>query len=131
MFIYLENFKVYFFQLICLIIFVLPLILSAAALTLLERKVMGGMQRRIGCNVVGYLGTLQPISDAFKLISNECIIPKQVNLFLFILAPIYSFSICLLNFAFIPLQLDASLINLPNGALFIFAISSISVYGVL
>jgi NADH-quinone oxidoreductase subunit H len=76
---------------------VLPIILIVALFTLLERKILAGIQRRRGPNVVGLFGLLQPFADAFKLIFKETIIPGLSNLLLFVIAPIISFTISLLS----------------------------------
>src|SRR5689334_8174035 len=76
---------------------IIPILLLVALFTLLERKLLGAIQRRRGPNVVGIFGLLQPIADAFKLILKETIIPGLSNLILFILAPISIFSFSLLN----------------------------------
>jgi NADH:ubiquinone oxidoreductase subunit H len=76
---------------------ILPILLLVALFTLLERKILAGIQRRRGPNIVGLWGLLQPIADAFKLILKETIIPGLSNLILFILAPIMTFTISLLS----------------------------------
>jgi NADH-quinone oxidoreductase subunit H len=76
---------------------VLPVILMVALFTLFERKILAAIQRRRGPNVVGLFGILQPFADAFKLIFKETIIPGLSNLVLFIVAPIFTFSLSLLS----------------------------------
>jgi NADH:ubiquinone oxidoreductase subunit H len=76
---------------------ILPIFLIVALFTLLERKLLAGIQRRRGPNVVGILGLLQPFADAIKLIVKETIIPGLSNLVLFIIAPVLSFTISLLS----------------------------------
>jgi NADH-quinone oxidoreductase subunit H len=76
---------------------VLPIILSVALFTLFERKILAGIQRRRGPNVVGIFGLLQPFADAFKLIFKETILPGLSNIILFVMAPIFTFGLSLLN----------------------------------
>jgi len=78
-------------------LFFIPLLLSIAFLTLLERKVLGGIQRRRGPNLIGIYGLLQPISDGIKLFGKETIIPNFSNIFIFTLAPILFFTLSLLS----------------------------------
>src|ERR1700722_8143673 len=75
---------------------ILPILLAVAFFTVLERKVLAGMQRRRGPNVVGIYGLLQAIADAFKLLSKETLVPSGSNFFLFILSPIFTFVISML-----------------------------------
>src|SRR5437762_3440788 len=81
---------------------VLPILLSVAFFTVLERKVLASMQRRRGPNVVGIYGLLQAIADAIKLLSKETLIPSGSNFFLFILSPIFTFVISMLCLSLIP-----------------------------
>ena len=109
----------------------LPIILMVALFTLLERKILAGIQRRRGPNVVGLFGILQPFADAFKLIFKETIIPGLSNLVLFIAAPIFTFTLSLLSWAVIPFSYGNVISDISLGLLFIFSISSLSVYGII
>jgi len=110
---------------------VLPLLISVAYFTLAERKIMGAMQRRKGPNVVGTFGLLQPLADGFKLLIKETIIPSNANTVVFILAPIITFLLSLLGWAVIPFGEDKVLADLNVGIMYLFAISSLGVYGVI
>jgi NADH-quinone oxidoreductase subunit H len=76
---------------------VLPVLISVAYLTLAERKIMGGMQQRVGPNVVGFLGLLQPLADGLKLLLKESVIPTNSNTFGFVFAPILTFFLSLIG----------------------------------
>lgn len=110
---------------------ILVLLVSVAYLTLLERKVIGFMQLRIGPNRVGPLGLGQPIADVLKLLLKEIIIPSASNRFLFVIAPMISLGTALAAWAVIPFQQGAMLADINAGVLFVFALSSLGVYGVL
>lgn len=115
-----------------MLIIVLGIILSVAYLTLLERKLMGSMQRRIGPNKVGYLGLLQPITDGIKLILKESVIGLESNSKLFILAPFISFYLSLLNWIILPLDEDLSFSDINGaGILILIAITELGIFGVL
>ena len=110
---------------------VIPLILTVAYLTYAERKIIAAMQLRIGPNYVGPFGLLQPIADALKLLHKEPIIPAKANPVLFLLAPIITFTLSLLAWAVIPIGPDFVLANINVGILYLFAISSLGVYGII
>lgn len=110
---------------------VLPIILSVALFTLFERKILAGIQRRRGPNIVGIFGLLQPFADAFKLIFKETIIPGLSNIILFIVAPIFTFGLSLLNWSILPFSYGIVISDASLGVMFLFSISSLSVYGII
>ncbi len=114
-----------------ILIVVVPLLLAVAYLTLAERKVIGWMQYRKGPNVVGPMGLLQPLADGIKLFLKETIIPAGANRILFILAPMITFVLSLIAWAVIPFSENWVLADINVGILYLFAISSLGVYGVI
>ena len=110
---------------------VIPILLSVAYLTYAERKVIGAMQQRRGPNVVGPFGLLQPIADAIKLFLKETIIPTKSNRGVFVAAPCITFILAIVAWAVIPFDEQMVLANINVGILYLFAISSLGVYGIL
>ena len=110
---------------------VLPLLLAVAYLTYAERKVIGAMQMRRGPNVVGWFGLLQPIADGVKLLFKETIIPTGANRAVFVAAPMITFSLALVAWAVIPFGDGIVLADINVGILYLFAVSSLGVYGVI
>ncbi len=102
-----------------------------AYLTLAERKVMAAMQMRRGPNVVGPFGLLQPMADGVKLMGKETIFPRQADIALFLGAPVLTFFLALSSWAVIPFDAGAVLADINLGVLYIFAISSLGVYGII
>ncbi|WP_394790881.1 NADH-quinone oxidoreductase subunit NuoH [Rhodoferax sp.] len=117
--------------LIKIVVVVLPLMGCVAYLTLWERKAIGWTQIRIGPNRVGPLGLLQPIADALKLLTKEIILPTVANKGLFFLGPIMTIMPALAAWAVIPFGPEVALSNINAGLLFLMAITSLEVYGVI
>jgi NADH-quinone oxidoreductase subunit H len=114
-----------------ILLIVLPLLLAVAYLTYAERKVMAAMQMRRGPNVVGPWGLLQPIADGVKLMFKETIIPSGASRIPFLIAPMITFTLGLIAWAVIPFGDGIVIANLNVGILYLFAISSLGVYGVV
>lgn len=114
-----------------ILLMVVPLLLGVAYLTLAERKVIAAMQMRKGPNVVGWFGLLQPFADALKLMHKETIIPHASNPILFILAPVITFSLSIAAWAVIPFDVEMVFADINVGILYLFAISSLGVYGII
>jgi NADH-quinone oxidoreductase subunit H len=110
---------------------VVPIILCVAYLTLAERKVIGYMQVRIGPNRVGWRGLLQPFADVLKLLVKEVIVPSGANKFLFVLAPVLSIMPALAAWAVVPFSPELVLSQADAGLLYVLAITSMGVYGVI
>jgi len=110
---------------------VIPLLISVAYFTIAERKLMGSIQRRRGPNVIGFLGLLQPLADGLKLFVKETILPSNSNLYVFLLAPVLSFILSLIGWSVLPLADTIVISDISLGVLYLFAISSLSVYGII
>jgi NADH-quinone oxidoreductase subunit H len=108
-----------------------PVLIAVAYLTYAERKVMAAIQLRKGPNVVGWFGLLQPFADAIKMLTKETIIPSGANRALFILAPMLTFSLAMLAWAVIPVNNGWAIADINVGILYLFAISSLGVYGII
>jgi len=114
-----------------ILIIIVPLLIAVAYFTLAERKIMGSIQRRKGPNVIGFLGLLQALADGLKLFSKETIFPSSSNIIIFILAPFLSFFLSLISWSVIPFSENSLLIDLNFGIIYLFAISSLSVFGII
>jgi NADH-quinone oxidoreductase subunit H len=114
-----------------IIVLLVPLLIGVAYLTFAERKIIGYMQVRIGPNRVGPKGWLQPIADAMKLMFKEIIIPSRADRFLFLLAPVLSFGPALAAWAVVPLGDGMMISHLDAGLLYLLALTSLGVYGVI
>lgn len=110
---------------------VVPLLISVAYFTIAERKIMGAIQRRRGPNVVGFIGLLQPLADGLKLFAKETTLPSSANTSIFLLAPSLSFVLSLIGWSIIPFSEGIVICDLNLGVLYLFAISSLNVYGIL
>lgn len=117
--------------LVKIVVVVLPLMGCVAYLTLWERKMIGWMHIRLGPNRVGPAGLLQPIADALKLLLKEIVVPTRANKALFVIAPIMTIMPALAAWAVIPFGPETVLANVNAGLLFVMAISSMEVYGVI
>lgn len=113
------------------LLIVLPLLLSVAYLTYAERRVIGLMQMRRGPNVVGPFGLLQPIADAVKLMFKEAIVPTPASKVVFIIAPMITFILSLVGWAVIPFSEGWVLSDMNVGVLYILAVSSLGIYGII
>lgn len=118
-------------NLIKILIVVLPMLIAVAYLTLIERKVISSIQRRKGPNVVGLFGLLQPFADALKLIIKETILPSIANRIIFLIAPIITLSLSLMSWAVLPFDFGIVLSDINLGIIYIFAVSSLGVYGII
>lgn len=125
----------YFFLVLMIVLkivaIILPLLVAVAYLTWAERRVIGLMQLREGPSVVGPFGLLQPIADALKLIFKEIIIPTESSKVVFILAPMITFVLSLIGWAVIPFDAGMVLADINVGVLYVLAVSSLGVYGII
>ena len=108
-----------------------PLLIVVAYLTYAERKVLAAMQMRRGPNVVGPFGLLQPFADALKMIMKETVIPSGANRALFLMAPMLTFGLAMVAWAVIPVNAGWAIAQINVGVLYLFAISSMGVYGII
>jgi len=114
-----------------IVVVVVGLLIAVAYLTYAERKVLAAAQLRMGPNVVGWFGLLQPIADGVKLLLKETVIPSGANRVVFVLAPILTFSLALVAWAVIPFDAGVVIADINVGVLYLYAISSLGVYGII
>ena len=114
-----------------ILLIVIFILISVAYFTLAERKLLAVIQRRRGPNVVGVYGLLQPLSDGFKLLIKEVILPSSSNKTIFLFAPLFTFIISLIGWAFIPFDKYSTLAELNLGVLYILGVSSLGIYGII
>ena len=127
----METLLTIIFILLKIIVVLMPLLIAVAYLTFAERKIIGYMQVRLGPNRVGPKGWLQPIADAMKLMFKEIILPSRANRFLFVLAPVVSFGPALAAWAVVPFGDGMMISHLDAGLLYLLALTSLGVYGVI
>lgn len=114
-----------------ILIIIVPLLLSVAYFTLAERKIMGAIHRRRGPNVIGAYGLLQPLADGLKLLVKETVLPSSSNKILFVFSPMLTFIISLMGWAIVPFDEYAILSSMNIGVLYLYAMSSLGVYGII
>ena len=127
----MEYFDIIFQEVYKILFLLIPVLVSVAMIVWLDRRVWAFVQKRQGPNVVGPFGLLQTLADALKYIFKEIIIPASSNKVIFILAPIITMTLALIAWAVIPFGEDQVLANINVGILYIFAVSSLGVYGII
>ncbi len=127
----MEYTYILFSNILSIVSITIPLLLCVAYLTYAERRVIALMQLRKGPNVTGPAGLLQPIADAVKLMFKEIIIPNKADKFVFLLAPVVTFVLSLIGWAVIPFSETGALANINVGVLYLLAVSSLNVYGII
>ena len=127
----MEYINIIFQETYKILFLLVPVLVSVAMIVWLDRRVWAFVQKRQGPNVVGPFGLLQSLADALKYIFKEIIIPASSNKIIFILAPIITMTLALIAWAVIPFGADQVLANINVGILYIFAVSSLGVYGII
>jgi NADH-quinone oxidoreductase subunit H len=127
----LQDIGLLIWMVIKILAITIPLLLAVAYLTYAERRGLGYFQTRIGPNRVGFKGLLLPFADLLKLITKEIVLPTRSNKYLFVIAPLFALVPALASWAVIPFDKETMLANINAGVLYVFAMSSIGVYGVI
>ena len=127
----MEYLNILTYELYKIIFLLLPLLVSVAMIVWLDRRIWGLVQKRKGPNVVGPFGLLQTVADALKYMFKEVIIPASSNKIIFILAPIVTMTLALVAWAVIPFSGNLVLADINVGILYLFAVSSLGVYGII
>ena len=127
----MENLQILGSEVYKILFLLVPILVSVAMIVWLDRRVWGLVQKRKGPNVVGPFGLLQTIADALKYIFKEVIVPSGANKAVFILAPIVTMTLALVSWAVIPMSEDFVLADINVGVLYLFAVSSLGVYGII
>ena len=123
--------NIFFSEIYKIIFLLMPVLVSVALIVWLDRRIWAFVQKRKGPNVVGPFGILQTLADALKFIFKEIIIPASANKVIFVLAPIVTLPLALIAWAVIPFSNELVLANINVGILYLFAVSSLSVYGII
>lgn len=118
-------------EIIKIILIVVFLLMGVAYFTLFERKVLGGIQRRKGPNIVGVYGVLQPIMDGVKLLVKETVLPSMSNVVIFVFAPVWTFILAFIGWVVIPFERGIVIFDMNLGMLYLFVISSFGIYGII
>ena len=124
-------FYLFFFEVYKVFLLILPVLTAVALIVWLDRRVWAFVQKRRGPNVVGPFGLFQSLADALKYIFKEIIIPASSNKLVFVLAPIVTMTLALISWAVIPFDEDFVLADINVGILYLFAVSSLGVYGII
>ncbi|EDZ60873.1 NADH dehydrogenase i chain h [Candidatus Pelagibacter sp. HTCC7211] len=127
----MEYFNIFFQEVYKILFLLVPVLVSVAMIVWLDRRVWAFVQKRQGPNVVGPFGLLQSLADALKYIFKEIIIPSSSNKMIFILAPIVTMTLALISWAVIPFSATQVLADINVGILYLFAVSSLGVYGII
>ena len=127
----IEYITILFFEIYKILFLLIPVLVSVAMIVWLDRRVWAFVQKRRGPNVVGPFGLFQTLADALKYIFKEIIIPASANKVVFILAPIITMTLALVAWAVIPMSEDLVLSDINVGILYLFAVSSLGVYGII